>query len=94
MLEEARKGGVTHFTDAEMHWLYTLLHNDSFLDSVRLRYKHQPGTLTFHLLVTKAPCDHCSHMIVAKHADLIARFGRDIGHVIYAKSGYCSMCGT
>lgn len=88
VLEEARKGGVTHFTDAEMHWLYTLLHDDSFLDSVRLRYKHQPGTLTFHLLVTKAPCDHCSRMIVAKHADLKTRFERDIELVIYAKSAY------
>ena len=85
---EARKPGVIHFADAEMHWLYTLLHDDSFLESMTQRYKGQLGPMIFHLLVTKAPCDHCSRMMVAKYPDLKTRFGRDIELVIYAKSAY------
>lgn len=85
---EARKGGIIHFADAEMHWLYYLLHDDALRDSLRLRYMGKPGPIVFHLLVTKAPCDHCSHMMVAKHQDLVTRFERDVELVICAKSAY------
>ncbi len=68
--------------------IYTLLYDDIFLNYVRMRYKDPLKAFVFHLLVTKAPCDHCSRMIVAKRAELNKRFGRAVELVVYAQSAY------
>ena len=89
-ISDAQHGAcIGHFADAEMHWLYVLLHDDALRDSLLQRYEAVQGPLV-HLLVTKAPCDHCCHMIVAKHTELQDRFRCPVEMVIYAQSAYGS----
>ena len=68
------EGKCNHFLDAEIQWLYDLLHNDKLKDELCAKFAKSSGPITLLLHSTKAPCDLCALTIVRKHSELVKRF--------------------
>ncbi|DBA91134.1 hypothetical protein WJX77_003041 [Trebouxia sp. C0004] len=63
-----------HFCDAEIQWLYSLLHNSKLRAELCAKFAQKSGPITLILHTTKAPCDLCAMMIVLKYPELVKRF--------------------
>ena len=92
---KAARAGGSHALDAEMHWLYDMLHDIGIKRSLDHRFTlelRQSHALILRLCVSRAPCDQCSRMIIANHHALESRFGCKVEIVISAVADYEQNC--
>lgn len=84
-----------HAVDAEMDWLYGMLYDDGSKRMVEQTFTEgmrRSDPLVLHLYVSRAPCHHCSCMIIAKESQLEQRFGRRVEVIISAVAQYLDEC--
>ncbi|KAL3133945.1 hypothetical protein ABBQ32_008392 [Trebouxia sp. C0010 RCD-2024] len=77
-------GGCAHAFDAEMQIVHCLLYNGDVKTNLQMRFADHPGPMTVDIVVTKAPCDHCTRNIIARHAEIQARFDCKVSSVVSA----------
>jgi len=81
----------SHFMDAEIKWLFCLLHDPETIEDLQQKIANTKGPMNIHLHVTKAPCDLCAQMLVLKYPEIVKRYNaeeRGLEIFVTAAAGY------